>query len=63
MAVTYLEAKYVARDRLTALLRREFGDPSNYDVTTENDWVKVTAPRELTQVSMLSPKITGIVVR
>ncbi|CEI59927.1 hypothetical protein FVEN_g12923 [Fusarium venenatum] len=48
MAETLLEARYVSRAKLTNLLTTLFGDAKNYDVTTENDMIQVTAPRQLT---------------
>ncbi|RSL90264.1 hypothetical protein CEP52_014632 [Fusarium oligoseptatum] len=48
MAFTRLEARYIDRDKLDTLLRKEFG--SGYGVEAQGDVIEINASRQLTEV-------------
>ncbi|KAL9100713.1 MAG: hypothetical protein Q9163_003939 [Psora crenata] len=49
---TTLQALYLNRGKLDALLKREFGN--NYTVKVGNELAEITAPRDLNQVSYIN---------
>ncbi|RSL59341.1 hypothetical protein CEP54_007269 [Fusarium duplospermum] len=52
MAFTRLEARYIDRDKLDTLLRKEFG--SGYGVEAQGDVIEITASRQLTEAEVKS---------
>lgn len=53
MAVTSLVAKYVLVDKLKAFLRDNFTH-GTYFIDISDDYIEVTAPRELTETEISS---------
>ncbi|RSL94860.1 hypothetical protein CDV31_014148 [Fusarium ambrosium] len=52
MAFTRLEARYIDRDKLDTLLRKEFG--SDYGVEAQGDVIEINASRQLTEAEVQS---------